>query len=450
MPHHMHGTLWKDIFVEINRPKNNKGKEAFMINKDVACFIGEEIWRKRYELDFIENYEEVFLKGIQLSMQKYNKYKFFVNVVDNIYNYVLSLFRCIPKRKNNQIVLFGSIKHSSLIKETSKHYMTKMIVRGRKDRLFAIRHFIEYVSVNNLYPFVYNYFIQRDKKFLYELIEETEKKLKIVKPDYIILLGDALPIARAIVLVSKEMGITTMEIQHGIYGSHDQLSNGRVDDYVLVWGKYFKNLYIEQGIRKPDEVYVLGYPYSIERNIENYNRKEKIVCYLGQNFEKYNKDLLKIKVDTINRLNKICINLNLGFVYRPHPGDDVKLLKNELPKVKFTPKGEKLMEAFKKYEIFISFSSSSLIEAAMRSKICIQLMNLPILRKNDNFEKLGVCTKSLGTIAEAEKYLEVITNSSDLSKFKVNFNNYYVDVSSDPKRRFFEILNEIKKVENES
>jgi len=212
----------------------------------------------------------------------------------------------------------------------------------------------------------------------------------------------------------------------------------------MVWGQYFKDLYVKNGVRKPEEVYVLGYPYLIKRHKSDHRKKRHYaVCYLGEDFERYNKDLLDIKLETISNLYKICNHLGLKFIYRPHPGDDRRLLKSKLPDVYFTQEREKIDKTFREEDVFISFNSTALIEAAIRSKVCLQLMNFPM--KTDDFEELGVCSKAFKTIEEIENYLTKIANSPNLDDFKPKFNNHYVDLSYNPGKRFLEILDDIEK-----
>jgi hypothetical protein len=135
--------------------------------------------------------------------------------------------------------------------------------------------------------------------------------------------------------------------------------------------------------------------------------------------------------------------LGLKFVYRPHPGDDRNLLKSKRPEVKFVSGSEKLEYSFREGDIFISFNSTSLIEAAMRSKICLQLMNYPL--QSDNFENLGIVTKSFENIKDLEQYLVIISRSKKLGDFQTKFNNTYIDISHNPGNRFLEILGDLEK-----
>ena len=423
---------------------NKENKKTFdWDDRKISQFI---VW------DYIENMEKINFYDVQnlltndflIATSKYKKYKIIIDLIDNVYN---NFFLKLTKGRNivDRKILFDvRVKYPSIIVETKKNYLTSMIVRGRKDRLFATKNFIKYKSFTDLYQFVYNYLTQKNEHYLYALIKNIEEKIRTVNPDYIVLWNDSLPIERAIVLVSRKLGIITIDIQHGIYQSTSVLTEERAADYVMVWGQYFKDLYVKNGVRKPEEVYVLGYPYLIKRHKSDHRKKRHYaVCYLGEDFERYNKDLLDIKLETISNLYKICNHLGLKFIYRPHPGDDRRLLKSKLPDVYFTQEREKIDKTFREEDVFISFNSTALIEAAIRSKVCLQLMNFPM--KTDDFEELGVCSKAFKTIEEIENYLTKIANSPNLDDFKPKFNNHYVDLSYNPGKRFLEILDDIEK-----
>src|SRR3989344_3682857 len=215
-----------------------------------------------------------------------------------------------------------------------------------------------------------------------------------------------------------------------------------LDHYVLVWGKYFTDLYQKQNVRKSEDIYVLGYPYLIEKN-QDIEKKDKnyIVYYLGTNLEFYNEEFLNVKLEAIKKINEICNKLGMKFFYRSHPGENRELLERNLIDIAFTDKKEGLQEAFKKADIFISFQSTSLVEATMSSKVSLQLMNYPL--KSDNFETLGACSKSLQTIEELEDYLSKIARAQTLDALKTKLNNDYIETRYNPIERFLEIIKEI-------
>ena len=407
-------------------------------------------FRSLKEVPWIKDVEEeASCQALQTSVQKYNKYRLPVNFLDRIF---LKLY--VKKNKKDpsggsgqdkKNILFLSSRYSDIILETKKHHHVGLLVQGKLDRLFAAKNFIGYVNVNDLDQYVLAYLKEKNIKYLYWLIEEVENKLIAANPDYIVLCNDILPIESAVVLVSKKLGIATIEIQHGMYTESVMPTTTRsVVDHLLVWGEHFKDLYVRANIRKPEDVYILGYPSSIEKQYALQKKKNYTVCYLGENFSTFNKSSLKIELEFVDALSKICKKKALKFIYRPHPMDNRKLLEEKLPDIQFTSKKEKLKETFEKADIFISFISTALPEAAMRSKISLQLTNYPIDIYVPNYENLGVCNKTLKTFDELENYLAEIINASDLNKFKLNFNNDYVETRYNPGQRFLELIKEIE------
>lgn len=401
--------------------------------KELSQFLILDHFNLFKEIGFKDT-EKLIFDDLQSSTLKYNQYKFILYFLDR---FSLKFLR------NKTKILFEPFKYYNIILGVKKYHRVGLIAPGNRDRLIAFKNFMGYIITDDLDRHVLAYLKEKRIEHLYRLVKETENKLMAVKPDYIVLWNDTLSVERAIVLVSKKLGIGTLEIQHGAFDSSRPLTTGKIVDYVLVWGKYFKDLYIKQGGRKPEDVYILGYPYLIKKNQEIQKKNSHCaVYYLGQNFEVYNKKFFNIKIETLKKINEICSRLGMKFVYRPHPGDDRELLKKNLTDIQFTDAGEGLEETFKKADILISFNSTSLVEAAMRSKISLQLMNYPI--KSNNFEKLGVCNKTLQTFNELENYLAEIISVSDLDKFKLNFNNDYIETRYNPIERFSEIIKEIE------
>ncbi|MCX6723782.1 MAG: hypothetical protein NT155_01245 [Candidatus Staskawiczbacteria bacterium] len=389
---------------------------------------------------------ESFIADSKYLAEKNSASQMFFDFLDEAIFRLQVLFNGKQSKKK---VLFQNSRCPSVISETGKNYQIGLIDQGKRDRLFIRKDFSGYMNTNELNRNVFHYLKERNLKYLYRLIELVEKRLKIIKPDYIILKNDLLPVEKAIVLVARKLGITTMEIQDGIlsmkYGPLlEPLMGGKSADYILVWGKHFKDLYVDNNIREPENVYVLGYPYS-PKNQENKTDKKRnyVVCYLAQDFERFNKNFLKIKIETVKRLSLICKNLGLKFIYRPHPwGEDRVAMENNLSGVEFTKKNERIEETFSRADIFVGYSSTALVEAAMRKKIVLQLMDLPI--ELDNLEELGVCDKSSKSINELESYLTKMVESPYLKESALKFNNDYVETRDTPGNRFLGIISEIE------
>lgn len=416
--------------------------------KDLAQFLVWDYIETINEYEYCPNTQNRIVARFLGSSKRYKKYNFFKYLIDNIYNKFLRIILAGKNRTQGvpqQKILFNisiSDKYLPIISAPRNNYNVEMIVWGMRDRLFTVKNFIVTDSFSNISQFVYDYLIKRDTNYLYALIDNVKETIKNINPNYIILWGDCLPIERAIVAVAKSFGIVTLEIQHGMYDSSYPLETGKVADYVLVWGKYYKDLYVKQDLRKPEDLYILGYPCLIEaEKITKKKNSRYTVYYLGQDLEEYNKEFLNIKIETVKKINEICNRLGMNFIYRPHPKDNRPMLKEKLPEICFSPKREKIEDSIPKGDIFISCSSTSLIEAAMRSKISLQLINYPI--KSDNLEHLGVCSKSFNTIEELENYLAKISNAQNFDEFKIKFNNDYIETRYNPGERFLEIIKEI-------
>lgn len=423
----------------MNLRKENKNLAQFLI-KD---YIEDMKKMGNYEI------ENLLIANFQTASLGYKKLKVILNFIDNIYSSIFLIVSSFKKKKRKKVLFIGN-RYSSIILAANKSYNVEMIVGGKEDRLFAIKNFIKYDSFSDLDQFVYNYLIKKDESYLAVFAKEIGKRIKKIKPEYVVLWNDCLPIERAVVMACKEFGIATLEIQHGIYDSSFSLSTGKVVDCVLVWGKYFRDLYVKQNLRKSEDIYVLGYPYLIanpkmvvptvkpSRKNNHYS-----VYYLGQNFKICSKEFLNIEMESIRKIYEICNKLGMRLIYRPHPGDDRAMLKEKFSEICFSPKKAKIEDSIANGDVFISIISTSLIEAAMRSKISLQLMNCPL--KLDNFEKLGACNKSFKSLIELENYLLEISKAKSLDTFKSKFNNDYIETRYNSGQRFLEIIKDIEK-----
>ncbi len=215
-------------------------------DKDLAGFLIWDYMEMMYEREFDETNNIKTAAFLALS-KKFDKYKIIFSLTDTLYNKIIfPLLQNRFKNKKRKKVLFVTCnKYSSIILTTKKDYDVEMIVEGKKDRLFAMKHGITYDSYSDLNQYIYHYLTKKDNRDLRALADTIEKRIKKTNPDYIVMLSDCPPMERAIVLAAKKLGITTLEIQHGVYQEFFSLETGKVADYILVWGNYFKDLYVK-------------------------------------------------------------------------------------------------------------------------------------------------------------------------------------------------------------
>jgi hypothetical protein len=388
------------------------------------------------------SYESIWVATCKDAMEKYLSYGGVINAVDSV-NESLSFVR----GKKEERIIFDTIKFKNIIESAKKRFEVKLIVRKHTDRFFSIYNNLGYISYNPYYSYIYSYLADRNVDFLNSLVDALEARLKKSESQYLVTCGDIFALERATILACRNLGIKTINIQHGIYPSNIPLIDGKASDYFFVWGDYFKKMYTSQCAKSENSIYVLGYPYPLVVRNNHFLKKRLTIYYLGQNFEKYYPDLLQEKIDLLKSLNDACRQLGITFIYRPHPGDDVTLLTKSIPDILFSSKKESLDKVIDKGDIFIAFNSTSLVEAAIRSKLCIQIRNYPL--PTDNFETLGICTKSFISVEEVTNYLVDLRNrypdGFNIPKDCVGkFNDGYIWTPGSAGKRFLDLLDLIE------
>lgn len=349
--------------------------------------------------------------------------------------YPLSSLRKAPRKIlfQNDARIFDSI---------AKYIPDSTILGANHESLkYILGNNISYYPIFDIYANLYEGLIQDKPELVKVSLNKLKKSIFKVSPDAIVLNTDALPAGRALVMIANELHIPSIEIQHGIYARDAVIPTGRYVDYIFVWGKFFKKLYIDRGVNSSKKIKILGYPFSLKKSSQSCNYDRPSVVYIGQNVESYDKNVLGDKIITIKMLTKICDELNLVFVYRPHPGEKRNKIKEMLPGVIFTPENESLYDTISKYNIFISFSSTALVEAILHSKIGMQLKNFDY--PADNFQNLGICP-SFANLDDLRMYLKDIINSGDTVDYLTDINQNYIKSDAvSPSKRFIELVGEI-------
>ncbi len=341
-------------------------------------------------------------------------------------------------------IMFVSLhpKHAAIIRQSSKDNQVFLLQNGIRVTALMTDPHIYNCQSHDIYYDLYTGIVGHDDRRLEQAVEGMRQLIGKYRPDVIVLNDDALPENRLVVLVARELGIPTVEIQHGIYQSNCIWPTGLHVDYVFVWGQYFADNYVRRGIRTADKIKVLGYPFELPPSGTGAKKERLLLVYFGGDFEKYVPGQLQTKLDTVRGLKAICESAGLAFAYRPHPGDDRENLSSLMPEVTFTSAGETLQESIDRGDIFVSFNSTALLEAALQEKLIVQLLSYKL--PTDDFQLLGICPRAFTTLEEMEPYLKEIAKSGDTSRFRAPVKNSYIDMpKSGPGVRFLELVNEI-------
>ncbi|KYC46482.1 MAG: hypothetical protein APG11_01865 [Candidatus Methanofastidiosum methylothiophilum] len=402
--------------------------------KDLRWYLFEETI-EMYAKNGLNNYEKHRYKDLNRFLSDYYIFRL-VGMTSKICN-KLSKFN---KKGDNQILVHDLLnRYPSIINQLEINYNPIFFGKGIKPFIKSLKGKIGFYPFYDIYKEVYEGILDYNDNLLEKGFMDLEKVLKKIDPKLIVLNHDFTTDTKLVALVAKELEIPTVEIQHGIYSGKGTIVPGNYADYVFVWGEYFKNLYLASKIKQDREIRILGYPYQLQQQkLSHYNKK---VVYLGQNLELYDDSFLNQKDNTINELNSLCSGLGLQFIYRPHPSQNLGLLKSNFPEVRFTPEGETFADTIKNNDIFISFNSTALIEAAVNSKLSIQLKNYSL--PADDFEELGIC-RSFTSLSELKEFLKDIKTLDDLKSLYSPVDPSYIEIPTpNSGEKFIELIKEI-------
>lgn len=232
----------------------------------------------------VKNEKDRYLqqKGIGASKVKYLFSILLIYFLNLVYKIKLK-----NNKKNEQGIYFYAdpITYSEIVFELSKKYNLFFNNPLRVDKRIRFNSNVYYFPfVKQVRDLTGGFLNNQDNKIL-ESLDQLTRILKEIKPKLIVLNDAVFPINRAIIQVSNELGIYTIEIQHAIYPTETKILPGVGADFVYVWGTLFKNMYKHPKIRDDNSVKILGYPFKINVDNKLLPDKKFTLYYLAQGFQ---------------------------------------------------------------------------------------------------------------------------------------------------------------------
>ena len=408
-----------------------------------------DLIRKYIFDDIFDFYVDVGLKNEkdrvlqQKGLAKRKFFYFFAKFFLDSFN-LLNKIKLKNNKKNTQGIYFYAdpLNYSEIVFELSKKYNLFF------NNPLRVEKRVRFNSNTYYFPFVKqaraltNGFLNNNDLEIIESLDQIKSVLREIQPKLIVLNDAALPINRAIIQISKELGIYTIEIQHAIYQYEDKLFPGEGADFVYVWGDFFKNMYKHQNIRDNNSVKILGYPFKSNLDNKLMSEKKLTLYYLAQGFQYEDIKNVDRLLENALYLKKLSDDLNITFKCKLHPNSPKILLDKVLPFIECNPIKQTMENAISDGDLFISFNSTALIEAAFQGKKCIQLMNLPVTC--DNFEELGICETflNLEDLSSHLKNIFKIDRNKILSREYLVKDGYIKTFECGPGKRFVNLIQE--------
>jgi len=223
---------------------------------------------------------------------------------------------------------------------------------------------------------------ERSDKYISATIEIISLQLKMMGTELVVVTNDSLPLERLWIAASRQASIPSVCVQHGLFSIlGKEINDGKYADVICVYDDWQSQVLMETGARK---VSILGF-YEDQKPLRKTRRKRRKVCFLGQPWVDYYKNFSSNYIRYVKSLVDFFERNQIDWCYKPHPSEmnSSEYVPGSLSRIKRMP----LQNALRKFDVFISLSSTALLEASLAGKVAIQVRDESIF--SDNMEKYG-------------------------------------------------------------
>lgn len=189
---------------------------------------------------------------------------------------------------------------------------------------------------------------------------------------YLILFNDSLPLERAYCLLAREAGVRTVCVQHGVFtsASPSRIYDGGVADLMLAFDDHQRQLLVQGGI-PADTVRVIGFHSDMARRGGLASGAQRRVCILGQPWGTYYPEIEIRYHALLERLIPALVQAGLSLAFKPHPSERAAPYLDRYQPIE----SASLDRCLDNYDVFISFTSTALIEATLAARVAIQIFD---------------------------------------------------------------------------
>lgn len=186
--------------------------------------------------------------------------------------------------------------------------------------------------------------------------------------------NDSLPLQRAMIMAARQAGIRRCVcVQHGLFQSKSpaHIMDGWFADLFFVFSAQQKEMLIGKGM-EPFKIGVMGFHSSVYRPTRLTSQPgRRSVCFLGQHWFVSSNERGKHYVEFLMQLQAQFDLAGIKMHYKPHPGEVGSEYLTEVRNMVDIP----LAEAFETFDVFISLTSTALLEAAWSGRVAIQIVD---------------------------------------------------------------------------
>lgn len=281
-----------------------------------------------------------------------------------------------PKKSSVKYFFWGT-KFSELI--LSLPPADVCVIGGPKQLFFCLKHQRSFLPCTRLWRPLLSGFDRHQKLDSRRVIEEIGRVsamlTRFAAPNaYFIMDNDSLPIQRSIILSANNGSLgRAICIQHGVFQSKSppHIFDGWFADVFFVIDVYQKRMLIDKGMN-PEKIKVMGFhssPYIPERRLSS--PQDRRVCFLGQPWIKYGEKRAAAYMDIVRQVVESISQEGRKVFYKPHPWERGCAYLRNIENVV----DASLSEAIEDYDVFISLTSTALLEASAAGRVAIQIVS---------------------------------------------------------------------------
>ncbi|VVO89884.1 hypothetical protein PS903_02227 [Pseudomonas fluorescens] len=274
--------------------------------------------------------------------------------------------------------IFWGIKFEELILSLPKEHIC--IVGGPKQLVFCLKHRRSFLPALAFWKPLLNELqygpTAENDKCISSCLTGLSNDLRHIATDDAMLIvdNDSLPAQRTVIQAASLARFQqTICIQHGIFQrrSPTHILDGWFADRLLVIDQNQKDMFIDKGM-SPDKIRVMGFhssPYRPERPISPPHLRK--VCLIGQPWGKYDEAKGELYLQIFKKVSTDLLHAGCTIFFKPHPWEQGNSYLSEIPNVV----NISMQEALENYDVFISLTSTALLEAGNSGRIAIQIVN---------------------------------------------------------------------------
>lgn len=282
-----------------------------------------------------------------------------------------------PRARSLKYVFWG-VKFEELILNLPRSEIC--VVGGPKQLIFCLKNRLAFLPAMDLWlPLLRDVkgeaSDRNDQKILSCLSSLSSRLRRVFATDAVLIVdNDSLPAQRAVIQAARSAHIDQVIcIQHGVFQrrSPGHVLDGWFSDRFFVIDENQKELLVEKGM-SAEKISVMGFhssPYLPQRPISAPLRRK--VCLVGQPWGKYGKVRGERYLLILKKLYDSLLRAGFQVFFKPHPWERGSAYLKEIPSVVDLS----MTEALETYDVFVSLTSTALLEATASGRIAVQVVD---------------------------------------------------------------------------